>query len=187
MSFALLTLLALGQTEAPAPKPARLPLYGLNAGSYVPASPTVRARFGENWLSFSPGIGPVLPMPIPALSPDFSLATQRRTVGSFNNRAFMAILGAQYQWPLFTLYAEEGKPFRLPTYLPYAGVSLGGLYANLRSEADSVNSSGFAPAGSVYIGTSIGRSSFFEARWRAVGKVHGFNLSGLDLGVGLRF
>jgi hypothetical protein len=99
----------------------------------------------------------------------------------------MASLAAQYQWPLFQLYVTEGEPLKLPTFLPYAGVSLGGAYANLRSQADRINGSGFAPSGSLYVGTSIGLRSFLEARWRSVGKVQGFDLSGLDLSVGLRF
>ncbi|WP_395144193.1 hypothetical protein [Armatimonas sp.] len=175
------------QTEAPAPKPLRLPVYGLNAGTYLPTSAAVRARFGENWFSFSPGLGPVLPLPFPGLSPDFSLATQTKKVAGLNNRVFMALLGAQYQWPLFRLTVPEGQPLRLPKLLPYAGLGAGGVYANVRSEADRVNGSGFAPSASVYAGTSIGINSFFEARWRSVGRVQGFDLSGLDLGAGIRF
>lgn len=75
MQTVLLALLMLAQTETPTPKPLRLPVYGLNAGTYLPTSAAVRARFGENWFSFSPGLGPVLPLPFPGLSPDFSLAT----------------------------------------------------------------------------------------------------------------
>ena len=187
MPTLLLALLALGQTETPAPKPPYIPLYGFNAGTYLPTSAAVRSRFGESWLSFSPGFGPVLPPPVPRLSSDFNLATQRKTLGGFQNRAFMASLAAQYQWPLFQLYVTEGEPFKLPTFLPYVGVSLGGAYANLRSQADRINGSGFAPSGSLYVGTSIGLRSFLEARWRSVGKVQGFDLSGLDLSVGLRF
>ena len=187
MPTLLLALLALGQTEAPAPKPLRVPLYGLNVGTYLPTSAAVRARFGDNWFSFSPGFGTVLPPPIARLSPDFNLASQRKATGGFNNRAFMASLAAQYQWPLFQLYATESEPLKLPKLMPYAGVSVGGAYANLRSQADGVNGSGLAPSGSLYVGTSIGLSSFVEARWRAVGKVQGFELSGLDLSIGFRF
>ncbi|WP_395088292.1 hypothetical protein [Armatimonas sp.] len=75
----------------------------------------------------------------------------------------------------------------MPELLPYAGVGVGGVYANMRSEADRVNGSGFAPSASVYAGTSIGLNSFFEARWRSVGRVQGFDLSGLDLSAGIRF
>lgn len=186
MSPVFLTLLMLAQTEPPAQKPLRLPVYGLNAGTYLPASAAVRARFGESWFSFSPGLGPVLPLPFPALSPDFSLATQAAERRTFNNRAFMALLGAQYQWPLFRLRPTPGEPFKLPALLPYAGVGAGGVYAHLRSEADGIKGSGFAPSASAYVGTSVGLNGFVEARWRTFGPVRGFNLSGLDLSVGLR-
>jgi hypothetical protein len=188
MSILLLASLALAQAaSAPAPlKMPRIPIYGLNAGTYIPTSAAVKSRFGSNWFSFSPGLGPVLPPPIPMRMQDFTLATQAKTVGAFNNRAFLAILGAQYQWPLFTLKPQEGDTLRLPTFLPYAGVSGGGVYANLRSEADRLNRGAIAPYGSVYVGAGIGVGFFAEARWRSVGKVSGFDLSGLELGVGLR-
>jgi hypothetical protein len=189
MPTPLLALLVLAQTEAPAapPKLLRVPLFGANVGTYLPTSASVRARFGGNWFSFSPGLGMVLPPPMPRLMPDFSLATKKRTIGAFNNRAFLALLGAQYQIPLFKLTPVEGQALRLPLLLPYAGASVGAVYANLRSGADGINGSGFAPTGSVYIGTSVGLNGFFEARWRGMGRVRGFNLSGLDLGAGIRF
>lgn len=118
---------------------------------------------------------------------DLTIATQAKTVGTFNNRAFLAILGAQYQWPLFKLKPVEGQKLRLPTLMPYVGVSGGGAYANLRSEADALNGGALAPYGSVYVGTAIGVGLFAEARWRSIGKLHGFDLSGMELGVGFRF
>ncbi|MBB6049625.1 hypothetical protein [Armatimonas rosea] len=187
MPTLILALLALAQTEEPRPKLPHVPMYGLNAGTYLPASAAVRTRFGGNWFSFSPGLGPVIPPPIPMLMSDTTLMTQAKQVGAFNNRAFMALLGAQYQWPLYSLKPVEGEKLRLPTFMPYAGVSLGGAYANLRSEADGLNTGSVAPYGSVYIGTAVGMGAFAEARWRSVGALHGLNLSGLELGVGLRF
>lgn len=198
MSFLILASVALGQAPPVAPgvsdtpeKPPltlpRIPVYGLNVGTYLPASTRVRDQFGGNWFSFSPGLGPVLPPPIPMRLFDFTLATQRRSRAGFNNRAFLAIVAPQYQWPLFTVPPQEGESLRLPTFLPYAGVSVGGAYANLRSEGLGVNGSGFAPAGSLYVGTAIGLGAFAEARWRTVGKIRGFDLSGLELGAGFRF
>ena len=187
MPIALLALLALAQTDAPAPKPPRLPFFGLNAGTYLPTSAAVRNRFGDNWFSFSPGLGTVLPPLVPSPMADLSLATRSKTVDTFNNRVFMALLGQQYQWPLFKLTPVEGQALRLPLVLPYMGVSAGAVYANLRSEADTVNNNGFAATGSVYVGASIGLNGFLQARWRTMGRIHGFDLSGLDLVAGVRF
>ena len=168
----------------PEPTPLKVPYLGLNVGTFVPTSALTRSRFGGNWQTFSPGLGTVLPSLKPTRLPDFSLATRRRSVGGFNNKAFLVLLGIQQQWPLFTL-SEDAT--RLPTFLPYAGVGAGATYANLRSGADNVNGSAFGASASAYVGTSIGLNAFIEARYRLLSPIKGFNLSGTQVSIGLRF
>lgn len=190
MRTELLVLLALGQTQVPdeqpepTPRAPYIPWIGLNVGSYLPTSGRVRDRFGTNWQTFSPGLGPVLPRPVPGLQSDLSFSVQRRQTGGFNNRAFLALVGVQYQWPLFRITQEMTK---LPTFLPYAGVGAGASYAALRSEGDNVNGSSVGASGSLYVGTSIGFNTFLEARYRTLSRLRGFDLSGADLTIGVRF
>lgn len=168
----------------PEPTPIRVPYLGLNVGTFVPSNALARNRFGDNWQTFSPGLGPVLPPLQPTRFPDFSLATHKHTTGGFNNKAFLVFLGVQQQWPLFTL-SEDAT--RLPAFLPYFGAGAGTTYANLRSEADRVKGSSFGVSGSAYVGTAIGLNAFIEARYRLLSPIQGFNLSGTQISIGLRF
>lgn len=186
----LLALVAVGQIPTPdapvaaEPRALRLPMFGLNVGSYIPTSSLARNRFGDNWLAFSPGFGPVLPRPVAGLQPDLSFATQKRQTGLLNNRAFLALVGVQYQWPLFRITEETTK---LPLFLPYAGVGAGAAYATLRSEGDGVNGSSLGGNVNAYVGTSIGLNGFVEARYRALSRLRSFDLSGAELSLGIRF
>lgn len=74
------------------------------------------------------------------------------------------------------------------TFIPYYGLSADLVAVDLRSPEDNVHS-GFrlTEGGSALLGTTIGKSGFVEGKYTAIGKVKGFDLSGIKLAVGIRF
>ena len=71
---------------------------------------------------------------------------------------------------------------------PYYGASLNLVPAKIRSLPDGVNTGiKLGYGGSAFVGTTLGRKTFVEARYRAISDIAGFNLSGLGLSAGIRF
>lgn len=176
---------------APAPKPEggtdkpkkhgfQIPKVGVDFDIFMPTSGKTRSRFGKNWGGIGFGFGrPDRPSGTGRVAFDFSSQYQK----SGNHHAFIAPLGVSHRRAF-----DAGDLTRGSTFIPYYGVSADLVAVDLRSVEDNVHSGfRFTAGGSALVGTTIGASGFVEAKYLAVSKVKGFDLSGLKLSVGIRF
>jgi hypothetical protein len=174
--------------SAPAPeqpeeqnKPQRRRLrFGVNVGTFFPSSGKTRNRFGSSWLNFGIGVGSVRRATSRGrFAVDFSLFSRQ---GDDDNRAFFAPIGVEYRRALLSRSTETDK------LIPYAGASANVVFADIRSDQDNVHS-GFRTTvgGSIFVGTTVGESGFIQAKYLGIGKIKGFDLSGMSLTAGVRF
>ena len=193
--FGVLVLLALADvaaaasaedTQAPPPPPPGAPAekpaprrrfrFGPEAGVFIPASGKTRDRFGASWTSLGPGFGSVRQAGARGRL-EFDVSVFRESRG--NRRAFFAPVGVGYRRDLAV---GDGH------FMPYAGVSVNLVLTDLRSDADGVRSGLRAGGGgSLFVGSTLGRSAYAEARYLAVSRIKGFDLSGTSLSLGVRF
>ncbi len=171
-------------TSAPAPtaqnRGRHFPKIGVNVGVYIPTDARTRNRFGNAWTSVGLGIGSAdAPPSAGRFTLDFGLTAEN----SGNNYAYIVPVGIAYR-----------RAFSAPSvasrriYIPYYGVSLDAVGVDLKSPQDNVHPGvEVTGGGSITLGTTVGRSAFIEARYSEVAKVKGFDLSGVDLTVGVRF
>lgn len=157
----------------PAPRRGRFRI-GPQVGFFLPTAGKTRNRFGDSWFSFGVGFGPVEQAKSQGR---FGVDLNFYSETSGDNRAFFAPLGLSYRRAL-----SQGN------LTPYVGASVNVVFADLRSREDNVTS-GFRAGGggSVFLGATFNDNGFFEARYLAVSKIRGFDLSGLDLTAGIRF
>lgn len=177
-------------SPAPSPAPAgsnskkkhgiQIPKIGIDLDAFLPSSGKTRSRFGNDWGGIGIGIGrPDRPSGTGRISFEFSSEYKK----SGDHHAFVAPIGVSYRRAFSADALTNGSKF-----IPYYGVSADLVAADLRSVEDNVHS-GFrlAAGGSALVGTTIGASGFAEAKYLAVSKVKGFDLSGIKLSVGVRF
>jgi hypothetical protein len=72
---------------------------------------------------------------------------------------------------------------------PYVGGTASLCIANIRSQADNVNT-GFrfaGPGGSVFAGMNVGMNIKLEAAYHKFPSFNGFDLSGMSVGASLQF
>lgn len=158
------------------PRPRRRFRFGPEVGVFIPANAKTRDRFGASWTDLGPGFGAVRQAgPRGRLEIDVSVFRESRG----NRRAFFAPVGVGYRRDL----AAGGGAF-----IPYAGASVNLVLADLRSDADGVRSGLRAGGGgSLFVGSTLGRNAYAEARYLAVSRIKGFDLSGTSLSLGVRF
>lgn len=178
--------------ETPAPTPEsggkdkskkhsfQIPKLGVDFDIFMPSSGKTRSRFGKSWGGLGIGIGrPDRPSGTGRVSFDFSSQYQK----SGDHHAFVAPVGISYRRAF-----NADDLTRDSTFIPYYGVSADLVAVDLRSVEDNVHSGlRFTAGGSALVGTTIGASGFAEAKYLAVGKVKGFDLSGLKFAIGIRF
>lgn len=191
----LLTVAAPGFAQAPdtrqAPDPAsapapekkhgfEVPKIGIDLGVYLPSSGRTRQRFGNSWTNVGIGIGrPDTPSSDGRIGLDFGVISK----SSGSHHVFVAPLGIYYRRAF-----SAGDVLEHRSLIPYYGVSADLVILDLRSPEDNVHSRfRLGYGGSAVIGTTIGASGFAEAKYLGIGKVKGFDLSGLNLTVGARF
>lgn len=148
---------------------------GPEIGVFLPTSGKTRDQFGSSWLSVGLGFGTINRVtPQGQITFDLQLLYQTRD----NGHAFVAPVGVSYRKAV----SQSGGN------TVYVGVT-GDLYlVDLRSLDCDVHSglrTGFG--GSVLTGVNLGESGYLEARYLAVSRVKGFDLSGLNLTAGYRF
>lgn len=161
------------EEQNPPPRRSRFRI-GPQVGVYLPTDSRTRDRFGDSWVSFGIGIGPIRPAEIGGrVGVDLNILYKSRG----DNRALLIPFGLSYRRAL-----SEGAAS------PYAGASVNAVFANVRSVPDNVPSgfrTGFG--GSVFLGTTLRENAFVEARYLAVSRIRSFDLSGLNLTAGYRF
>lgn len=174
------------------PKPAdekkhgfQIPKIGVDYDIFLPSSGKTRSRFGNSWGGIGVGVGrPDRPSGGGRISFDFSTEYKK----SGDDHAFVAPVGVSYRRAFNPSDLVESAEGDKHTFIPYYGVSADLVVVDLHSVEDNVHSRfRLSEGGSVLIGTTIGSSGFVEAKYMAIAKVQGFDLSGTKLVVGVRF
>jgi len=148
---------------------------GPEIGVYLPTSAKARDQFGSTWLTLGLGIGSIDRI-TPQGQTSFDLQVLYQTKNG--NHAFLAPVGIGYRVAI----SQSGQN------TVYVGATADLLLADLRSGDYDVHSglrTGFG--GSALVGANFGDSGFLEARYLAVSRIKGFDLSGLNVTAGYRF
>ena len=153
------------------------PEVGLDVGLFAPFSSKTRDRFGSSFVSVGPGLGSVVPRAGGKLRPDFELIQQERN----DNRVFLLIGGVQYRRTF------DPQPEPKQRFVPYYGAGLDLMYGRVRVPDENRHGSSIGGGASVFLGTSIGKRTYVEARVRGLSSVESYNFSGLSLSAGVRF
>jgi len=160
-----------------APQSRRLPLLGPDISVFLPSSARTRSLFGNAWFSFSPGFGSI---------------ERASSHGSFS--ADLEILSAE-RGPNHVFLAPIGADFRIcggnsprASTLPYGGLGANFVVTNLRILEQNLPPRMRISAGaSIFVGLTLGKRGYIEARYRAFSGTGGADFSGLQLSSGLRF
>ncbi len=157
-----------------------IPKIGIDASIFAPSNGKTRSRFGKTWTIIGLALGrPDSPSAAGRFGADFDV-TQN---SSGNHHAFVAPLGIHYRRAFSADDVTRKRPL-----IPYYGVSADFVVLDLRSPEDNVHSRfRLGYGGSAVVGTTVGASGFAEAKYLAIGKVRGFDLSGASVTVGIRF
>ena len=148
---------------------------GPEVGVYLPTSSKSRDQFGSSWLTIGLGLGDIGRItPQGQTSFDLQVLYQSKN----GNHAFLAPIGIGYR----VAVSRSGPN------TAYVGATADLLLADLRSGDYNVHSglrTGFG--GSALAGVNFGDSGYLEARYLAVSRIKGFDLSGLNVTAGYRF
>jgi hypothetical protein len=143
----------------------------------IPFSSETRDKFGAKLTGLGFGFGGVVPKAGGKFSPDVLVAREKK---GDNKLAFYGA-GLQYR-RTFQRDIEASDRF-----VPYYGGGLGLAYGKVELPDEDVKDSKIVPSGSLFVGSSIGKSGMIEARVRTLSKVGGLDFSGISLTLGARF
>ncbi len=153
------------------------PPIGPEVEVYLPFSSKTRDRFGSTFTGIGLGLGSAAPRAGGAIRPDIAILRAE----SGRNEALFVAGGLQYRRTFSDQVAADTR------YVPYYGAGLNLIYGKVETRARNRDEDDFGAGASVFVGTSVGRRSFVEARVRALSSVNDYNFSGLALMAGLRF
>ena len=168
-------------TTKPAPPPpqpahrSRFFQFGPEAGVYLPTASKTRSAFGSDWFNIGLGVGGIQRARYGGqVQFDFGLYGTAKS----DRRILIAPIGLTYRRAL-TKSRSVG---------PYAGVSADADLTQLRSDSEGIRSRiRGTPGGSVFIGTTLQDRAYLQARYFGMGKIRGYDFSGLNLSAGFRF
>ncbi|MES2462463.1 MAG: hypothetical protein V4671_17920 [Armatimonadota bacterium] len=165
-------------SNEPEARPKRL-RFGPQVGVYIPTDARTRDRFGTSWSNVGFGIGNISDIHRNRrLALDISFISNSRGSRG-DSKVFLAPIGLAYSIGL-------GNQAR--STAAYTGISANLVIASLRSDSDNLPSRTSVTGGaSVFLGNRFSDTGYIEARYNAVGKIRGFDLSGINLTAGLRF
>jgi hypothetical protein len=167
----------------PAPKRS----FGFQLGTYIPNNQAVKNKFGASWTGVGLGIGPIYaPQLTRKTNFDFTVLSTKRKFTS----ATLIPIGFSYRQSLQKVNIEEIEKGNWPHSGSYFGGSANIIAGQLRSNlvGDNFgNSWKTTSGGSFYVGHVFSEKFSVEARYFALGKLQGFDFSGLSLSAGLRF
>lgn len=146
---------------------------GVDVETYLPFSGKTKDTFGSRFTGVGLGFGSIRPKVGGGISPDISIMSTKQN----GDRALLALAGLQYRRPF-----SDKTGVRL---VPYFGAGANLLYGRLRVDGD--RESDFGAGASVFLGASISRHAFVEARVRLLSEVASYDFSGLSLSAGVRF
>lgn len=150
--------------------------FGPQIGFYLPSSKRAQDRFGKTWSNIGFGIGNISDIHRDRrLALDISFISNSRG----DAKIFLAPIGLAY---------SIGLGDQTRSTAAYTGISANLVVASLRSDRDRLPTRTSATGGaSAFLGTRFGESAYIEARYNALGKIRGFDLSGFNLTAGYRF
>lgn len=149
---------------------------GPEVGVFFPTSGKTADRFGSEWWALGIGIGSLQDA---TEHGNFSLDLTVVSRYGSDSHIFVAPVGLQYIKAIGPTTNSS---------VPYAGLSGDLVFVDIRSLPDNVHS-GFHETGgaSAFVGTTLGKKAYIEARYLWNGSVEGFDTSGLNLTAGARF
>ena len=149
--------------------------FGPELGAYLPTNSRTRSTFGSTWVNVGLGIGGI-PRARAGGRVEFDLGLYGT---SKRDRAILvAPIGVSYRRALGT--GINGGP--------YAGASADLFLTQLRSDSEGIRSRiRGTGGGSVFLGTTFEERAYVQARYFLLGKIRGYDLSGLNLSTGYRF
>ena len=161
----------------PAVTPHKKPrlLFGPELGLFLPTSSHTKNTFGNSWFNYGLGLGSIQRADARGgLQFDLNIISNTRS----SQRAIIAPIGVAYRHSLAS-NVHSGA---------YYGASVNYVLTQLRSDNEGILSRVRGTAGgSVFLGTTFDEKAYLQARYYAVGKVRGYDLSGLNLSLGYRF
>jgi hypothetical protein len=122
-----------------------------------------------------------------SLRPDLNSVLMSRVSRGWTNTAWVVMGGVEARYTFNSSETLKDRRWVTSPFTPYVGVTLDLQYADLTAHGYGVATKALGPSGSLFVGTSLGRNFFAEARYNFMNNVDQFNLSGLSLGVGVRF
>ncbi len=167
--------------EQDQPRRSRTPFYGVNVGTFIPASGRLRAAYGDSWFSFGPGIGPVF------ARGGFRLTPELKFLRSTKGNGFIAYVGPSFRYNLIQPLKTADSRTQYAAIGPYIGASAGLTYADLPRNAFGFGLKKASPGGSIFAGFTFGGRGMLEARYFLAPDVDGASLNGLQLSAGIRF
>ncbi|WP_125205900.1 hypothetical protein [Capsulimonas corticalis] len=168
-----------GADQPSTKKQRKLPPIGVNLGIFTPTSGHSRDTFGGSWTKIGLGVGGVKSaLSQGKLSFDLSIYSNK----SGDNHAFLAPIGIEYRRAL-----RAFDPTHRPAFIPYAGATLNIVATELCVPTEDIHSrTRFTEGGSIFLGATVGKRVFVEARYLGIGKVRGLDLSGFNFDLGVR-
>lgn len=151
---------------------------GVEVGAARFTDATTRERFGQGFF-IAPSFFPLSSASTKGtIQPDFDFTYSGRN----GNRLIMGLLGAEYRRAL------TGDGTTHPPTQFHVGVNLGLVPASIRSPLDGVDSGlKFGVGGGVAAGYLIKQRIDLDARYTAISRIKGFNLSNMRLEMDVKF
>lgn len=175
------------QNPKPKPKPPHSPFLGINAGGYFPAGARARQAFGNTWLGFGPTFGSVTGWKGFSIRPDLQSLYEVGSSPDGDNKAFVVLGGLSFRYTFESSFYYEDDKWKIHTFAPYLGFTADIQYSDIVAHIYGVSVKTLSPAGTVYVGTTIGKNFYIEGRYTLLSSVEGFDLSGASFTVGVRF
>jgi hypothetical protein len=175
------------QTPPKKPKPPKSPFLGLNVGGYFPSGGRARQAFGNTWLGFGPTFGSVTGWKGFSIHPDLQSLYEVGSSPDDNNKAFVVLGGVSFRYTFESSFYYEDDKWKIHTFAPYVGFTTDLQYSDIVAHYYGVSVKTLTPAGTVYVGTTIGKNFYIEGRYTLLSSVEGFDLSGASFTVGVRF
>lgn len=180
-------LLMTAPVATAAHKTVNTPKWGVNASLFFPSNRTTAGVFGAQWFGLGIGYGSVLERTDYKIQPDISVFSVKRSSTfstTSDNKALLVNFGGQIRHA----FSDPVVKGEVQPYCPYAGIGFGGTYGDIKVPGTTnIASKGFRLNGSVFVGSSFGKTGSLELRYRWMPSYGGFDFKGASLALGIRF
>ena len=150
----------------------------------MPSDDKTRNRFGSTWTTFGIGFNSVSARAQP--QGQFLLDIDIYSRSRSGNRALVAPIGLQYRRALMGGGSGSDLAGR-SAFVPYVGASANLVIVSLRVPSENIDSTRLTAGAGVALGATVGEMGYAEARYLFNGRTLGYDTSGFNVSVGLRF